>query len=122
MPIRPPAEAALVTFRQVRGHPLVVSVGIDSNEISRGSRGDFLLNCLVGLLLTLIVLAAMERILATEAKAHQKAKQLQLTLENMSQGIMLVTSDMQIPIINSRCGSCSICRRSSSSTHRVSIA
>jgi diguanylate cyclase (GGDEF)-like protein len=96
-------QSRLVTFRQVRGHPLIVSVGIDSDDISRGSRNDFLLNGLVGLLLTLIVLAAMERILATEAKAHQKAKQLQLTLENMSQGIMLVTSDMQIPIINSRC-------------------
>jgi hypothetical protein len=67
-------QSRLVTFRQVRGHPLIVSVGIDSDDISRGSRNDFLLHCLVGLLLTLIVLAAMERILATEAKAHQKAK------------------------------------------------
>ena len=58
---------------------------------------------LAGLILTLIMLAAMERILATEAKARQKAEQLQLTLENMSQGIMLVTNDLQIPIINSRC-------------------
>ena len=70
----------------------------------RGSRMDFLLNSIAGLLLTLIILAAMERILATEAKARQKADQLQLTLENMSQGIMLVTSDLQIPIINTRCG------------------
>ena len=45
----------------------------------------------------------MERILASEDKARQKAEQLQLTLENMSQGIMLVTSDLQIPVINSRC-------------------
>src|SRR5258708_5909511 len=46
----------------------------------------------------------MERILRTEARARLKAEQLQLTLENMSQGIMLVTKDLQIPIINSRCG------------------
>ena len=45
----------------------------------------------------------MERILASEARARQKAEQLQLTLENMSQGIMLVTNDLQIPVINSRC-------------------
>ena len=94
----------LVTFRQVRGHPLLVSVGLDRSEIFRGSRADFLLNCIAGLLLTLIILAAMERILATEAKVRQKADQLQLTLENMSQGIMLVTGDLRIPIINSRCG------------------
>ncbi len=55
-------------------------------------------------MLTLLILAAMEQILRTEARARQKADQLQLTLENMSQGIMLVTKDLQIPIINSRCG------------------
>ena len=38
-----------------------------------------------------------------EAKAEQKAKQLQLTLEHIGQGIMLVTRDRQIPIINQRC-------------------
>jgi diguanylate cyclase (GGDEF)-like protein len=96
-------EGRLVTFRQVRGHPLVVSVSMDRDEIFRSSRADFQLNCLVGLILTLIVLGAMERILASEEKARQKADQLQLTLENMSQGIMLVTSDLQIPVINSRC-------------------
>jgi len=96
-------EGRLVTFRQVRGHPLMVSVSQDRSEIFRGSRADFQVNCLVGLILTLIVLAAMERILASEEKARQKADQLQLTLENMSQGIMLVTNDLQIPVINSRC-------------------
>jgi diguanylate cyclase (GGDEF)-like protein len=96
-------KARLVTFRHVRGHPLLVSVGLDHSEIFRSSRADFQVNCIAGLILTLIMLGAMERILATEARARQKADQLQLTLENMSQGIMLVTSDLQIPIINSRC-------------------
>ncbi len=96
-------ETRLVTFRQVRGHPLIVAVSLDKSEIFRGSRADFQINGLVGLILTLIMLAAMERVLASEAKARQKADQLQLTLENMSQGIMLVTNDMQIPVINSRC-------------------
>ena len=59
---------------------------------------------IAGATLTLIILMAVERILQTEAKARQKAEQLQLTLENMSQGIMLVTKDLQIPIINGRCG------------------
>ncbi len=96
-------QTRLLTFRQVRGHPLFVAVSLDHNEIFRSSRADFQLNCLAGLILTLIMLAAMERILASEAKARQKAEQLQLTLENMSQGIMLVTNDLQIPVINSRC-------------------
>src|SRR5262245_23995489 len=56
-----------------------------------------------GLLLTLIILAATERMLRTEAKASQKSEQLRLTLDHMNQGIMLVTRDHQIPIINERC-------------------
>jgi PAS domain-containing protein len=57
----------------------------------------------IATLLTLIILAAMERLLRAEAKAHQKAEQLRLTLEHMNQGIMLVTPDQEIPIINRRC-------------------
>jgi len=56
-----------------------------------------------GLLLTLTILAAMERMLRTEVKANQKSDQLRLTLDHMNQGIMLVTRDHQIPIINERC-------------------
>ncbi len=57
----------------------------------------------IATLLTFIILAAMERMLRAEASAHQKAEQLRLTLEHMNQGIMLVTPDQQIPIINRRC-------------------
>jgi diguanylate cyclase (GGDEF)-like protein len=46
----------------------------------------------------------VERVLQTEDGARQKADQLRLTLENMSQGIMLVTKELKIPIINGRCG------------------
>jgi diguanylate cyclase (GGDEF)-like protein len=64
---------------------------------------DLLVHVGAGLLLTLTILAAMERMLRTEVKAHQKTEQLRLTLDHMNQGIMLVTRDHQIPIINERC-------------------
>jgi diguanylate cyclase (GGDEF)-like protein len=64
---------------------------------------DLLVHLGAGLLLTLIILAAMERMLRTEAKANQNSEQLRLTLDHMNQGIMLVTRDHQIPIINERC-------------------
>ena len=91
-------------MRKVKGHPLWVSVSSNQSEISKSSWADFKLHALAALVLTLLILMAMERILRTEAGARHKADQLQLTLENMSQGIMLVTKDLQIPIINSRCG------------------
>ena len=97
-------KAQLVTLRKVRGHPLWVSVSSNKMEIFKDSAAALKLNSTIAAVLTLIILAAIERILKTEAKARLKAEQLQLTLENMSQGIMLVTKDLQIPIINGRCG------------------
>jgi diguanylate cyclase (GGDEF)-like protein len=98
------SEGRLVTIRKVRGHPLWVSVSVNNGDIFKRSWANLQVHAIAGVVLTLLILAAMEQILRTEAKARQKADQLQLTLENMSQGIMLVTKDLQIPIINSRCG------------------
>jgi diguanylate cyclase (GGDEF)-like protein len=94
----------LITLRRVTGLPLWVSVSTSIGEIYRGSWSTLKLNALAGVLLTLVLLLTLERILHIEHAARQKADQLRLTLENMSQGIMLVTRDLQIPIINGRCG------------------
>jgi diguanylate cyclase (GGDEF)-like protein len=64
-------ETRLVTFRQVRGHPLWVSVSRDKAEIYQSSWTDFQWNALAGVILTLIMLAAMERILASEARQRE---------------------------------------------------
>jgi diguanylate cyclase (GGDEF)-like protein len=97
-------ETMMVTARKVRGYPLWVSVSVKKSDVLKGSWTGLEGNALAGLALTLILLTAMEQILRTEAKAEQKAQQLHLTLEHMSQGIMLVTKDLQIPIINRKCG------------------
>lgn len=93
----------LVTTRRVRGQPLLVSVATNRDDIFRASSANLRLNSAVGVVLTIILLLTIRRILQTKAKARLKAEQLQLTLESISQGIMLVTSDHRIPIINSRC-------------------
>ena len=93
----------LITIRKVKDHPLWVSVSINKDEIYKNSWSTIQLHAIAGILLSLIIFAAMEWMLRTETKARQKAEQLQLTLENMSQGIMLVTKDLRIPIINGRC-------------------
>jgi diguanylate cyclase (GGDEF)-like protein len=61
------------------------------------------LNIVVGTVLTIILLFTLRRIMQVKARARLEAEQLQLTLESISQGIMLVTADQRIPIINSRC-------------------
>jgi diguanylate cyclase (GGDEF)-like protein len=100
----PDGRTHLVTIRKVRDHPLWVSVSVDKSEIYKASWAALRLNAIIGAALTLFILAAMEKLLQSEARARQKADQLRLTLEHMSQGIMLVTNDLQIPIINGRCG------------------
>jgi diguanylate cyclase (GGDEF)-like protein len=97
-------EPLLVTIRQVKGNPLWVSVSTNENAIFKSSAATLRIDIVAGAALTLILLAALERILRIEAKAREKADQLQRTLESIDQGIMLVTKDLQIPIINGRCG------------------
>ncbi|NVO16154.1 MAG: EAL domain-containing protein [Rhodoplanes sp.] len=96
-------EDRLVTIRKVRGQPLWVGVSVDKSGIFKNSLTTLELHATVGLVLTILILAAVNRILRSEARAVQKSEQLGLTLEHMSQGIMLVTKDLEIPVINGRC-------------------
>jgi diguanylate cyclase (GGDEF)-like protein len=96
--------AMLIALRKVHGYPLWVSVGVRKADALEASWASLQSNAIVGIILTIIVLAAMEKILRSEERTRQKAKQLNLTLEHMNQGIMLVTKDLRIPIINKKCG------------------
>ena len=93
----------LTAARRVRGYPLWVLVNTRESDIYTASWSEMKLNALIAAFLTILVLVALEQILRAEARASQKAHQLQLTLEHIGQGIMLVTKDREIPIINQRC-------------------
>jgi len=100
----PDGSPRLEALRKVRGLPLWVSASLDLGQAFESSSAALKANGLAGLVLTAIILAALERLLRSEQRARQKANQLRLTLEHMSQGIMLVTRELDIPIINGRCG------------------
>ncbi len=99
-----PEDTLLVSARNVRGYPLWVTVSTKTSDIYRPSWTNLNQNALLAAVFTILVLIALEQILRAEAKAKQKAEQLQLTLEHISQGIMLVTKDGRIPVLNRRCG------------------
>ena len=99
-----PGDLLYVTARKVRGFPLWVTISTKASEIYRSSWSNLQQNAVIVTILTLLTLIALEQILRAEARTAQKARQLQLTLEHISQGIMLVTKERQIPIINKRCG------------------
>ncbi len=104
----------IVTFRRIRGLPLAVSVSVTEAQVNREAFVDAIRHTTIGFLLTLIILAvgirgsrdqlrlrlAKSKLLRSQRRALQKSEQLQLTLDNMSQGIILVTKDYRIPVIN----------------------
>jgi diguanylate cyclase (GGDEF)-like protein len=98
-----PQDSLVVTARQVRGHPLWVTVSTKEQDIYKSAWANLWQNIMIAMFLTALILIALEKILRAEARAAQKAQQLQLTLEHIGQGIMMVTKDREIPIINQRC-------------------
>jgi diguanylate cyclase (GGDEF)-like protein len=96
-------DSLVVSARQVSGYPLWVTVSTKEHQIYQSAWSNLRRNVLIAAFLTVVMLLALEKILRAEARAEQKARQLQLTLEHIGQGIMLVTKDQKIPIINQRC-------------------
>jgi diguanylate cyclase (GGDEF)-like protein len=107
-------SARIVAFRRVLGLPLAVSVGMPESEVTASAMSDAARHALVGALLTAIILLVMfngvrdelhlqlakAKLLRSQKRALQKSEQLRLTLDSISQGIMLVTKDRRLPVIN----------------------
>ncbi len=96
-------DSLVVSTKQVTGYPLWVTVSTKERQIYQSAWSSLRRNAAIAAFLTALVLLALEKILRAEARAEQKAKQLQLTLEHIGQGIMLVTKDGEVPVINQRC-------------------
>ncbi len=94
------ATSQLFGLRKVAGHPVVVSASLPERTVYGDSEHNAYIMLVAGLLLTLLILWATRRAWLSEMQVKEKAEQLQLTLDHMSQGIMMVTRDLQIPILN----------------------
>lgn len=92
-----------VAPRTVTGHPLIVTASVPQSVVYRDSDRSLRLMISVGILLSLLIICAARRSWISETHVKQKTRQLHLTLEHMSQGIMMVTKDLEIPIINRKC-------------------
>lgn len=93
----------VASARKVRNYPLWVVVSASDSDIYRSSWDSLKQNVLIAAFMTVLTLIALEQILRAEARAVQKSRHLQLTLKHISQGIMLVTKERHVPIINQRC-------------------
>jgi diguanylate cyclase (GGDEF)-like protein len=109
-----PEGNRIVTFRRVRNLPLAVSVSMTEAEVYARAYRDLIRHSIIGFLLSLAVLGvgirgsrdqlrlrlAKTKLLHSQRHALRKSEHLGLTLDNMGQGIILVTKDNRIPVIN----------------------
>lgn len=93
----------LVTIRRIQGHPLSVVISVDRQSIYEASEANLHRYVLAGFVLSLMIVVVTWLARASDREVKLKARQLQLTLDHMSQGIMLVTRELTIPIMNRKC-------------------
>jgi signal transduction histidine kinase/CheY-like chemotaxis protein len=106
----------LVCFRKVTGLPLLVNVGLAKDEVLAGyftARWRYLgaaaAITLIMVLMTLWLMWRERRLVnatralrESEQRSAQKSEILEITLENMSQGIFLIEPDSRVTVINRR--------------------
>lgn len=99
----------LMAYRIVRGHPLVVAVGISEGEIYRGFRERLVRYCVSAAILTMIIAwlvmfarARRLRLDIARQTLHQKAEELEITLGNINQGLCMFDRDHRIVVCNAR--------------------
>jgi len=106
----------LTSFRVVEGFPLVLWVGRSEADILgtywRNSYSYRLGACGLSLFILIVVLVsvrhrkrlelAREELHASEAVTREKSHELQLTLDHMSQGIMMIDKDETVALMNRR--------------------
>jgi PAS domain-containing protein len=107
----------VISYRLVPGYPLMVVVAVDEEQPDSQwmrNRRYYVAGAVVLTLLILISLvravknsrrydAARLALAASEARARRKSRELELTLEHMNQGILMVDSNAKIAVINNRC-------------------
>jgi diguanylate cyclase (GGDEF)-like protein len=112
----PAGDSRVVIFRKVRGLPLIVVNTFSEPDVYLGAYQTLSAHGTVATLLSLIIIVVcvrgardqvrigfmQKRTRHSRQQALRTAEQLRLTLENMTQGIILVRRDLSIPVINRR--------------------
>src|SRR6202012_3328291 len=93
-----------VTYRRLTDYPLIVSVGYGANAILAPYRLHRLESIAVGIWLSLLVVIVARLLARHRQRLSRYQNALTATLENMSQGIIMVDRDRNIAVSNNRAG------------------
>lgn len=104
------------TYREITGFPLILIVGMGEDDVFASYRNNLRSYCAAASLMTVFLLivtvltvkhqAQLARtrtaLLRSEARLAENSDQLGLTLQNMSQGIVMVDADGVVRVVNRR--------------------
>ena len=93
---------AIVSYRNVTGYPLYVAIGISRDSAFKSYREARLVSLMAGGVLSLIVLFVGAIAMRQRRRLTRFHHALTLTLENISQGILMVDPKRHMPVVNHR--------------------
>ncbi len=93
---------AIVSYRNVTGYPLYVAIGISRDSAFASYRETRRVSLMAGGVLSLIVLFVGAIALRERRRLTRFHHALTLTLENISQGILMVDPKRYMPVVNRR--------------------
>ena len=94
--------ARIYSFRQLVRYPLVVAVGLADGDIFAQYHRNLIIYLTVGIVLTGGILAVGIALTRQRRRLLASRQALGATLENISQGIMMIDADGSVPVINQR--------------------
>jgi signal transduction histidine kinase/CheY-like chemotaxis protein len=92
--------ARFYAYRGVSRYPLVLSVGFGQDEVLAASRASRHTYLVIGSIVSAILLVITFVLLARQTQMARAREQLEASLQNMSQGIMMVNADQRIQVCN----------------------
>lgn len=105
-----------LAFRRVGAYPLIVAVAMERPQLTLKPSGKQAVYLIGSMVLTLVVLvsiavslrhqrgleAARQSLVASEGELRNRSRELQITLDNMTQGIIMVDPEGNVAVINKR--------------------
>ena len=106
----------ILSFRRVGTYPLIVTVAMERPKLSFGPAGSMSVYVIGSTALTIAVLVsifvsfrhsqrietARQSLIDSEAQLRSRSRELQLTLDNMTQGLLMVGGDGKVAVANAR--------------------
>ena len=92
----------IVSIEKVGQYPLYVGVGLSTDDLLAGARGNRSVFLMVGVTATIGILIIGALLIRQRNSLVHSEKALTATLENMSQGILMIDDRGRVPVVNQR--------------------